>query len=308
MRKYYEKDDVMERPVNLKHLYYFWKVATLGGVVRAGGAIHVSPQTLSGQIKILEDRLGTLLFNRVGRSLELTEAGRLALEYAEEIFALGSEMSHVLRNLTESTCQDFRVGVTNTLNKAMVFRLLKPVLTESADFRLVCQEGTLEQLLAELALRHLDVIISDTPVPAGNPVRVSSQKLFESGLVFVAHRDVAARVTQPFPQCLEELPVLLPGKETLLRGRLDAWFDRQHLQIKATGEFDDSALMTAFGWEAVGAFPLPVALLGEQQARGDLELLGYVDGLALQYTLITVSRHAVHEAVRLLKGEALGLN
>lgn len=295
----------MERPVNLKHLYYFWKVATIGGVMRAGAAIHISPQTLSGQIKLLEDRLGTLLFNRVGRSLELTQAGRLALEYAEEIFALGSEMAHVLRNLNENSCQDFRVGVTNTLNKAMVFRLLKPVLTESADFRLICQEGALEQLLAELALRRLDVIISDTPVPAGNPVRVSSRKLFESGLVFVARQNVAAGATRPFPQCLEDLPVLLPGKETLLRGRLDAWFDRQHLQIRAAGEFDDSALMTAFGWEGVGAFPLPIALLAEQQSRGDLELLGTVDGLTLQYTAISVSRHAAHEADRLLKGHAL---
>lgn len=297
-----------ERPVNLKHLYYFWKVATLGGVVRAGEAIHVSPQTLSGQIKILEDRLGALLFNRTGRNLELTDAGRLALEYAEEIFALGSEMAHVLRNLTENTCQEFRVGVTNTLNKALVFRLLKPVLTESVDFRLVCQESTLDALLGELAVRRLDVIISDMPLPAGSPVRVSSRKLFESGLVFVAHRDVAARVSRPFPKCLEDIPVLLPGKETLLRGRLDAWFDRQHLQIKAAGEFDDSALMTAFGWEAVGAFPIPMALLAEQQARGELELLGPVDGLMLQYTAITVSRHAAHDAVRLLNGDAQDAN
>lgn len=289
-----------ERPINLKHLYYFWKVATLGGVVRAGEAIHVSPQTLSGQIKILEDRLGTLLFTRVGRSLELTEAGRMALEYAEEIFALGSEMAQVLQNLTAHQSRDFRVGVTNTLNKAMVFRLLKPVLTESENFRLVCQESTLEALLSELALRRLDVIISDTPVPAGSPVRVTSRKLFESGLVFVAHRRVASQVNRAFPKCLEDLPVLLPGKESLLRGRLDAWFDRQHLQIKVVGEFDDAALMTAFGWEGVGAFPLPVALLAEHQARGDIELLGRVEGLSLQYTAMTVSRHVPHEAVALL--------
>lgn len=291
-------------PVNLKHLYYFWKVATLGGVVRAGEVIHVSPQTLSGQIKILEDRLGTPLFTRQGRSLELTDAGRMALEYAEEIFALGSEMAHVLQNFSESASREFRVGVTNTLNKALVFRLLKPVLTESADFRLVCKESNLEQLLAELAQRRLDLIISDMPVPTGSPVRVKSRKLFESGLVFVAPKRVASRTKEPFPKCLEELPLLLPGKESLLRGRLDTWLDRHHLQIKATGEFDDAALMTAFGWEGVGAFPLPTALLAEQQARGDLELLGHVDGLKLQYTAITVSRHAEHDAVKLLIDEA----
>ena len=289
-----------ERPINLKHLYYFWKVATLGGVARASEAIHVSPQTLSGQIKLLEDRLAATLFKRAGRSLELTDAGRMALEYAEEIFALGSEMTHVLRNLSESTSRDFRVGVTNTLNKAMVFRLLKPVLTGSADFRLVCQEATLEQLLAELALRRLDVIISDTPVPPGNPVRVSCRKLLESGLVFVAHRQVSARVRAPFPQCLQELPLLLPGKESLLRGRLDAWFDRQHLHVKVAGEFDDAALMTAFGWEGVGAFPLPTVLLAEHQARGDIELLGPVDSVTLQYTAITVRRHAGHDALKLM--------
>lgn len=289
-----------KQPINLKHLYYFWKVASLGGVVRAGEAIHVSPQTLSGQIKLLEERLETALFSRSGRSLELTDAGRMALEYAEEIFALGSEMAYVIKNLSEKTSREFRVGVTSTLNKALVFRLLKPVLTESEDFRLVCQEATLDGLLAELALRRLDVIISDTPVPPGSPVRVNSRKLFESGLVFVAHSQVAAVIKSPFPRCLGEIPVLLPGKESWLRGRLDAWFDRQHLQIQATGEFDDAALMTAFGWEGVGAFPLPIALLAEHQARGDIELLGPVDGLSLQYTAITVSRHTAHDALKLL--------
>ena len=289
-----------DRPINLKHLYYFWKVATLGGVVRAGEAIHVSPQTLSGQIKILEERLGSPLFSREGRQLELTEAGRLALEYAEEIFALGLELTQVLKNKAENTTREFRVGVTNTLNKALVFRMLKPVLTQSDDFRLVCQEGALDTLIAELALRRLDVVISDTPVPSGHPVRVNSRKLFESGLVFVAHRQVASRVRTSFPKCLEGLPLLLPGRESPLRARLDAWFDKKHLQIKATSEFDDSALMTAFGWEGVGAFPLPAVLLAEHQARGDIELLGQADGITLQYAAITVTRHADHEAVDLL--------
>lgn len=292
-----------DRPVNLKHLYYFWKVASLGGVARAGEAIHVSPQTLSGQIKILEDRLGKPLFAREGRGLALTEAGRMALEYAEEIFGLGAELVHVLQNLSESTSRDFRVGVTHTLNKALVFRLLRPVLTESADFRLMCQEGALDSLLAELVLRRLDVIISDEPVPAGSPVRVNSKKLFESGLVFVAHQKVAGSAQRPFPKCLEDIPVLLPGKDSVLRGRLDAWLDRKRLQIRATGEFADAALMTAFGWEGVGAFPLPMVLLAEHQARGDIELLGQVDGLTLQYTAITVSRHTVHDAVALLDSE-----
>lgn len=289
-----------KRPVNLKHLYYFWKVASLGGVVKAAEAIHVSPQTLSGQIKLLEDQLGQALFTKAGRSLALTEGGRLALEYAEEIFALGSEMSHVLNNLSEKTSRPFRVGVTSTLNKAMVFRLLKPVLSESDDFRLVCQESTLEHLLAELAQRRLDVIISDTPVPSGSTVRATSKKLFESGLVFVAHQQVATKAKSSFPKCLEEIPVLLPGKESWVRGRLDAWLDRQHLQVKAAGEFDDAGLMTAFGWEGLGAFPLPEALLAEQQARGDIQLLGRIDGLALQYVAITVGRREKHEALALL--------
>lgn len=289
-----------KRPVNLKHLYYFWKVASLGGVVKAADAIHVSPQTLSGQIKLLEDQLGQDLFGKAGRSLALTDAGRLALEYAEEIFALGSEMAQVLNNMSEKSSRAFRVGVTSTLNKAMVFRLLKPVLSESDDFRLICQESSLENLLGELAQRRLDVIISDTPVPAGSPVRATSKKLFESGLVFVAHKQVAKKAKSPFPNCLEELPILLPGKESWLRGRLDAWFDRQHLQVKAAGEFDDAGLMTAFGWEALGAFPLPEVLLAEQQVRGDIELLGRIDGLSLQYVAITVGRHQEHDALGLL--------
>lgn len=290
----------MHRPVNLKHLYYFWKVATLGGVVRAAEAIHISPQTLSGQIKLLEERLEVNLFERSGRQLALTPTGRLALEYAEEIFALGSEMAQVLRDFSIETRSDFRVGVTNSLNKAMVFRLLKPILTERENFRLICHEGTLDLLLADLALRKLDVIISDSPLPAGNPVRVSSLKLFESSLLFVVHRSLLPKFTADFPRCLQEVPLILPTKDSPLRGRLDAWFDRHHLQVRPQGEFDDAGLMTAFGWEGVGAFPLPAALLAEQQARGDIELLGIVDGLTLQYTAMTVSRLSSHEAISLL--------
>jgi len=290
--------------MNLKHLYYFWKVAKHGGVIRAGKAIHISPQTLSGQIKLLEEHLGTALFRRQGRSLELTDAGRLALEYADEMFALGAELDQVLRHYPQGRPTEFRVGVADALPKSLAYRLLRPAVALPDPVRIVCREWSLDRLLAELALHRLDLVISDSPVPANIDVRAYSHKLGESGLSFLAHPDIARQVSEPFPRCLNEVPMLMPGEDSAMRRKLSEWLDKMRLRIKVAGEFDDAALMVAFGRERVGVFPIPSVLVDEYLAAGELQWLGDAEQVHIEYFALSVQRRLTHPCVLAITASA----
>ncbi|MGV0954446.1 MAG: LysR family transcriptional regulator [Fluviibacter sp.] len=293
-----------ERPINLKHLYYFWKVATHGGVVRASEAIFITPQTLSSQLKLLEDRMGVALFEKQGRGLELTDAGRLALEYAEEIFALGAELDRVIHEFPKEPSTEFRVGLTDTIPKALAFRLLKPIVQLPQPIRLLTNEGPLTQLLGQLALDKIDLIISDAPVPQNSAVRAISKKLGESGIAFVAREDLVKQIHQPFPECLKSFPLLLPRQDSAIRQRLNTWFDKKHIKVNSVGEFDDNALLAAFGREGIGAFPVSEALLDENLERGNLKLLGKADGLSIHFFAITIKRHVPHACLKAITGHA----
>lgn len=283
--------------VNLKHLFYFWKVARLGGVLRASEAIHISPQTLSGQIKLIEDYFGTALFSRKGRTLELTDSGRLALEYSDEIFALGAELDQVIRHYPKGRPTEFRVGVADALPKSMAYRLLRPAIGMPEPVRIVCREWRLDRLLTELALHRLDVVISDSPVPANIDVRAYSHKLGESGVSFLAHPALLRQVTMPFPQSLSELPLLMPGEDSALRRKVMEWLNKHRLLVNVAGEFDDAALMAAFGREQVGAFPAPTVLVDEYLSSGELALVGHAEQVRIEYFALSVQRRLTHPCV-----------
>ncbi|MDO8959256.1 MAG: transcriptional activator NhaR [Rhodocyclaceae bacterium] len=283
--------------MNLKHLYYFWKVAKHGGVIRASEAIHISPQTLSGQIKLLEEQLGTALFSRQGRSLELTDAGRLALEYADEMFALGAELDQAMRQYPRGRPTEFRVGVSDALPKSLAYRLLRPAVSLPEPVRIVCREWRLDRLLTELALHRLDLVISDSTVPSNIDVRAYSHKLGESGLSFLAHPDLVRQVAEPFPLCLNQLPILMPGEDSSMRRKLTEWLDKKRLRITVAGEFDDAALMAAFGRERVGVFPIPSVLVDEYLASGELQWMGDADQVRIEYFALSVQRRLTHPCV-----------
>lgn len=283
--------------MNLKHLYYFWKVAKHGGVLRASEAIHISPQTLSGQIKLLEERVGTALFRRQGRSLELTEAGKLALEYADEMFALGAELDQALRQYPQGRAIEFRVGVSDALPKSLAYRLLRPAIKLDEPIRIVCREWRLDRLLAELALHRLDLVISDTPVPSVVDVKAFSHKLGESGVTFMAHPKLAKKSKLAFPKNLEQLPFLLPGEDSAMRKAINEWLHQQRLRVSIVGEFDDAALMSAFGREEVGVFPIPSALAAEYPPESGLVQLGNVESIRIKYYALTIKRRLTHPCV-----------
>jgi LysR family transcriptional activator of nhaA len=289
--------------MNLRHLFYFWKVAKHGGVLRASEAIHISPQTLSGQIKLLEDRVGTALFKRNGRTLELTEAGKIAMGYADEMFALSAELDQVLRQYPEGRAIEFRAGVSDALPKSLAYRLLRPAIKLDEPVRIVCREWRLDRLLAELALHRLDLVISDTPVPVNVEVKAYSHKLGESGVTFMAHPKLAKQSKLPFPKNLEQLPLLLPGEDSAMRKATNEWLDQQRLKVSVVGEFDDAALMAAFGREQIGVFPIPSVLANEYSQEDVLVEVGAADTLRVKYFALTIKRRLTHPCVLAIRSQ-----
>lgn len=283
--------------MNLKHLFYFWKTAKEGGVARAGEVLHVTPQTISGQIGLLEDSLGVALFSRQGRALELTDAGRLALGYAEEIFSLGAELEQAIRHYPKGRPATFRVGVSDVVPKLLAYRLLEPAVAIGEPLRIVCREGRLDRLLTELAVHRLDLVIADTPLPATLDVRAYNHRLAESGMSFVAAPALAARGAKKFPACLAELPLLVPGEDAAARTKLMRWLDKQRIRPKIVGEFDDSALMAAFGQAGVGVFPVPSVVEAETLAAHGVEVLGRSAEARTEYFAISAERRVTHPCV-----------
>lgn len=290
--------------LNFKHLHYFVSVAREGGVIRAAERLHLAPQTLSGQISQFEERLGVALFNRTGRRMELTEAGKLALSYAEEIFQTGAELEDILRQGGEGRFVTFRVGIADVVPKFVAHRLLTPVLDQPEAVRLVCHEDRLERLLAEMAIHQLDMVLADRPMPPGTDIKGYSHPLGDSGVAFMASPTLAGKLKGEFPKCLEGEPLLLPGKDSALHGALPRWLERQGVRMRIVGEFDDSALMKAFGEGGAGVFVAATASLPDIMAHYKVEQVGSTEEIRERYFLISPERHLTHPAARAVSEHA----
>ena len=283
--------------LNYKHLRYFWVVAKAGSIARASERLHVTPQSISGQLTTLEAALGVRLFQRAGRNLELTETGRQALSYADEIFTLGDELQDMLRDPPAQRALAFRVGIADVVPKSMAYRLVEPALRLDDPVRLVCREGPLDSLLAELAVNRLDMVIADRAMPSGVNVRGYSHFLGESGMSVFATLALASTLAGEFPACLDGAPFLLPGAEVAVRPRLMQWLDEQRLHPRVVGEFDDSALLKAFGQAGSGVFVAPSAIADYVCSQYGVVILGTIDAVRQQLYAITTQRRLTHPAV-----------
>jgi LysR family transcriptional activator of nhaA len=291
--------------MNFKHLHYFWAAAKAGGIVRAGEQLHISPQTLSGQIKLLEDRLGCALFRKVGRGLELTEQGRVALGFAEQIFALGAELEAAVGHAGDAgQALDFRVGVADSVPKAMAYRLLEPALALARPVHLICHEGKFPDLLGQLAVHRLDLVIADEPLGRGVSVKAYNHLLGATTMSFFASAALARTLKGAFPQCLHGVPMLLPGAASAMRGRVDVWLAQHGLRPRGIGEFDDAALMKAFGGEGRGVFMGPAVLESETAAQYGVRIVGRSDELVEEYYAISVERRITHPCVATITNAA----
>jgi LysR family transcriptional activator of nhaA len=294
--------------INFKHLHYFWVAAKAGGVVRAGEQLHTTPQTLSGQIKLLEDRLGRRLFRKSGRKLELTDDGRVALGYADEIFGLGSELEAAMRERRSGGREvlEFRVGIEDAVAKSVAYRLLEPALALPQPVRLICTEGRFDDLLAQLALHRMDLVIADEPLPRRLAVKAYNHVLGSSAMSFFCAPDLARHLQGPFPACLNGAPMLIPGPTSTVRAQFDAWLTLHTLQPQIVGEFDDGALMKAFGRKGRGVFVSPSVVEEETCAQYGVQVVGRSNELVEQFYAISGERRITHPGVAAITQAARG--
>jgi len=284
--------------MNYKHLLYFWVTAKAGGVMRAGEQLHTTPQTLSGQIKLLEDWLGRRLFKKAGRNLELTEEGRLALGYADQIFTLGAELEAAVRTARDGKkVLDFKVGVADSVTKSIAYRLLEPALSIAEPVRLICSEGKFPDLLAQLALNRLDLVIADEPMSRRLSVRAFNHPLGGTAMSFFGTPALKVQLQGEFPHCLNGQPLLIPGAQASVRQQLEGWLTRHGLVPRIVGEFDDGALMTAFGREGRGVFIAPSVTEAETLQQFGVEVIGRSEELREDFFAVSVEKRITHPCV-----------
>ncbi|WP_024872191.1 transcriptional activator NhaR [Tolumonas lignilytica] len=282
--------------LNYNHLYYFWMTQKKGSVTQAAEALYLTPQTITGQIRQLEDRLGGRLFKRKGRNIEATELGQLVFRYADKMFSLSYEMLEVVTFQKENE-SSFNVGIADVLSKRIASKVLLTALPEDGSVHLRCLESTHEMLLIQLREHKLDVILSDCPLDSAEHPGLLSKKLGECGVSFFCQ---APLPTKPFPECLMERKLLIPAKRTAMGRQLTRWFDEQGLVPQIFGEFDDAALMKAFGLFNQGIFVAPTLYQEEFLDGLSVSLVGQTDALKEEYYAIFAERMIQHPAVKRL--------
>lgn len=283
--------------LNYHHLLYFWMVAREGGLAPAAAKLRLAHPTLSGQIRTLEQSLGEKLFEKRGRRLALTEMGRIVYGYAEEIFALGNEMVDTVKGQPTGRPQRLVVGIEDVMPKLVVKMLLEPARARSANVRIACREDRTERLLADLASHTLDVVLSDRPAPSGGPVRTFNHVLGECGVTIFAGKRLAAKFRRGFPGSLDGAPMLLPTESTALRRALDHWFDARGVRPRVEAEFDDLALMKAFGQDGRELFAAPTVTEHAVRRQHGVEVVGRLPEVKERFYAITAERRIRHPAV-----------
>lgn len=294
--------------LNYRHLYYFWIVVKEGGFARAADRLDMAVQTISAQVRELERAIGRQLLKPAGRGVAMTEAGETAFGHAEQIFQLGEALLDEVRNAEGERATRLAIGLSDGISKLAAHALLAPVL-DTPSLRLLCHEGEHGELLSELALHRLDLVLACRPAPYDADLRVISERLVGSPVDWYGPAALVTKVARMrFPDCLAELPVLLPTHHGALRARLERWFEAVGVRPRVAGEFEDSALMAVFAARGLGVFPL--AELGAEHAsllRG-LRWLGRAEGVVEEIHAIRSRRGQYHalasEVVAAARGEA----
>ncbi len=283
--------------LNYHHLYYFWTVVQEGGITAASKRLHLVPSTVSAQLTTFEETLDVKLFQRVGRNIKPTEMGQLVFQYADEIFSMGKELMDTVRGHPQAGRIPLRVGVVDALPKMIVRDLLDPVFKMDEPIRLICCENKKEALLAKLALHELDIVLSDSPLGAGLSVKAFNHILGECGVSFFAVDELSTPLRKGFPDSLSGAPLLLPMQSTPLRGAIDLWFESLHIVPQIVGEFDDAALLKAFGQQGDGIFMAPTAIEDEVQRQYKVSIVGRTDKVQYQFYAISIEKIITHPAV-----------
>ena len=283
--------------LNYHHFFYFWVVAKRGSITQASKELRLAHPTISAQIHRLEEVLGEKLFERKGRQLVLTEFGRVALRYADEIFSLGREFMDAAKGRPSGRPIRFVVGIADALPKSVVYRILEPAFLLKEDVRVICREGSTEGFMGELAMHTVDVVLSDAPAGPGTSVRAFSHPLGECGTAFFAAPDLAKACRRRFPRSLDGVPFLLPGASSALRRTMEEWFDSLSIRPKVIAEVDDAALAKIAGEAGLGVFAAPDVVEKEVRQRYKVQLIARAKEVRQRFYAISVERKIRHPAV-----------
>jgi LysR family transcriptional activator of nhaA len=294
---FYQEIKIMPASFNYKHLHYFWMVAHEGSIAKASEKLHITPQTISGQLSILENSIGSDLFAREGRGLRLTETGRLVLKYADEIFDLGRELGHMLRGNAQVGPSEFIVSAASALPKTIVQKIIEPGLQIDQDISLTSREGPVENILADLAIHKVDMVLSDTPLTGALSIKAYNHRLGASSLTFFASKELTQKFKPGFPQSLNQAPMLLPTTQYAIRQSVDYWLSEHQIYPNVRGQFDDSALMKSFGQAGLGIFFMPTIIAEEVCRNFDVEIVGKIEEIKQTFYAISAERKVKHPAV-----------
>ena len=290
--------------LNYHHLFYFWVIAREGSIKKACEVLSLSQPAISAQLRALEDAMGEQLFSRTGRRLILTDVGKVAYRYAEEIFSLGRELTNTLKGHGTYHPIHLTVGIAEVVPKMVAYKLLKVAYERFTQIKIVCWEGRLERLLSELALHTLDIVLADTPVPPSVSIEAHSHLLGESGVTLFGTERLASRYRRTFPRSLDGAPFLLPTSNSTLRRGMDDWFRRHKIEPIIVGEFEDSATMKAFAQAGQGLFPGSSVVESEIARQYQVRKVGQLTGITERFFGITVARRLKHPAVMAISDSA----
>lgn len=283
------------RTLNYNHLYYFWTVAREGTIARAAEVLHLTPQTISGQLGEFEMRLETRLFTRHGRRLVLTDVGRMVYDYADNIFRLGNELTDVLQRGIQNTGQRLTVGLVDEVPRLIAHRVISPAF-QFDNVVLTCRTGKIDELLADLSIHRLDILLSDTPLSTGLNIRAYNHLLGESGLSFFAAESRAETYRKGFPASLNKAPLLLPTMNSPMRRSLEQWFRKLDIRPVIRGEFEESTLQRFMGEAGIGIFVAPTVIKNEVLQHNRVRCIGDVSSIKESYYLISSERRLKNPA------------
>ena len=295
----------MKHP-NYNHLLYFWTVVREGGVARAAESLHITPQTISGQIKLLEAELNGRLLEKKGRRAVPTELGLTVYEYADEIFSRGQDLMRVLQGVTPYGQHTVTVGVSDVVPNLIAWRAISPLTQGDNPFRVLCHTGGLDTLVADLAAHRLDFVLSTSALTASSGFRAFSHLLGECEISFFAPPRLATRLRRGFPGSLDQVPFLLPTERSPNRRVLENWFLENGITPKVVGEFDDSGLLKTFGQGGLGVFAAPSAIGEEVVRQYKMRIVGKAGSARAKFYALSMERTIRHPAVMQIVAGARG--
>jgi LysR family transcriptional activator of nhaA len=281
---------------NYRHLYYFWVVAKEGSMSKAAERLNMAIQTISAQVHELEKSLGFQLFKPAGRGLVLTESGFAALAIADQIFLLGEKLPEAVREAASSPRTKITVGVSDGLPKLITKQILEPIL-EKNDVQLIAHEGEFEDLLADLALHRLDIVLADRPAPANKNLHVFSEELIKSSIAWFGPKKLLKQSKKSFPECLNELPILLPTNHSKVRHLIDQWLIKNNIKPNVAGEFEDSALLKTFAASGFGIFPAGDIIAKDLRETYHIEMIGMCEDLYEYFYAIRSEKKIQHPLI-----------